>query len=169
MFIAVWGNLLHRNIEGIGFPSLGLGPILHHCLPSLPNHELMLSHPPTGFPWECFLIQLSLAQCGVGVRALCAVENQSITHSQPSMYATPPYLGILHFHGSSVSVVSTSRDSSNWGSCRAVVFTIEKNPRVSGPYSSNPCVSRVKENPFHKNPCLRIEFPSGNWLKLLIK
>ena len=59
--------------------------------------------------------------CGLGAQTLHAVENPSIALQSG-----------LRIQG------SASSDSANLGSCSTVIFTIEKNPCVSGPVQFKP-------------------------------
>lgn len=64
---------------------------------------------------------------GIGVLTLQIVENLSVIYSQPFLSVAPPYLQILHICNSS------SEDSTNCRLCSTILFTIEKNPLISGP------------------------------------
>ena len=60
------------------------------------------------------------------------LENLGITHSWPSVYEILLFLQLLLIYD------SASADSTNCGSCRTVVFAIEKNLHISGPTQFKP-------------------------------
>ena len=71
----------------------------------------------------------------LGAPTLCAVENPPIIYSQPSVSLVPPFLAF-----------SVTADSTNRGLCGTVVFTTEKDSRMSGLRNSKPCCSRVNHS-----------------------
>lgn len=68
----------------------------------------------------------------LGAPTLCAVENLPIIYSQPSVSLVPPFLA--------------SSESTNHGLYGTVVFTTEKDARMSGLRNSKPCCSRVNRS-----------------------
>lgn len=71
----------------------------------------------------------------LGAPTLCAVENLPIIYSQPSVSLVPPFLASL-----------VTAESTNHGLYGTVVFTTEKDSRMSGLRNSKPCCSRVNRS-----------------------